>query len=252
MSNDDFETHLATLQAIPHNAIKSSSIPIGIYAQEAENLYHWAKKDLAALQGAGLTEDYIEQLSLRVDLLRIAEARWQAEYQARKEATAEWAEKSPGAYALRDSLLRAMRYAFRNKNDLLQRVSAVAEGDSHADMIQDLATLAVLGKQQKPLLEAIHFDTSLLQEANSVADTMSVLLALANGDKLEGNDGRTLRDQAFTYLKEIVDEVRACGKYVFFNHEARLKGYSSAFLRNQNKRSRSVAAGEPSESSLSV
>ncbi|TVZ37840.1 hypothetical protein P886_2186 [Alteromonadaceae bacterium 2753L.S.0a.02] len=56
---------------------------------------------------------------------------------------------------------------------------------------------------------------NLLLEANAVANAMSVLLALANGDTLEGNDGRKLRDQAVTYLKQIVDELRACGKYVF-------------------------------------
>ncbi|TVZ41980.1 hypothetical protein P886_1331 [Alteromonadaceae bacterium 2753L.S.0a.02] len=103
-------------------------------------------------------------------------------------------------------------------------------------------------KLQTLLLDAIHFDTSLLQEANSVADTISALLALANGDRLAGNDGRYLRDQAFTHLKEIVDGVRACGKYVFFSNEIRLRGYSSAYLRNQKKRSRSVAVEVPAES----
>ncbi|TVZ39343.1 hypothetical protein P886_3743 [Alteromonadaceae bacterium 2753L.S.0a.02] len=242
MSDGIFETHLATLQAIPDDAIKSCPMPIGIYIQEAQNLYQWAKKDIAALQGAGVSEEDIEQIPLRVDLLRIAEARWQAEFQARKDATAEWMEKSPGAYELRNNLLRALRYAFRNNEDLLQHVSSVAEGDSHADMIMDLATLAVLGEQQQALLESIQFDMNLLLEANAVANAMSVLLALANGDKLEGNDGRKLRDQAFTYLKQIVDEVRACGKYVFFNHEIRLKGYVSAYYRQQRSTRRTSSA----------
>lgn len=234
MSDSFFETHLATLEAIPENSTRRS-IPVVVYTQEAETLYHWAIQDADALQSVGLTLEFIESLPVRVRLLREAEARWQLEYRANKAATAEWVAQSPLAYELRDNLLRAFRYAFRKDDGLLQRVADIADGSSHADMIQDLALLAALGEQQRTQLEAINFDITQLQQAATQAETMASLLARSSGDKLEGNPGKILRDKAYIYLQEAVDEIRECGKYVFYANDARLKGYTSGYFRKHKK-----------------
>ncbi|WP_299583090.1 hypothetical protein [uncultured Sunxiuqinia sp.] len=44
---------------------------------------------------------------------------------------------------------------------------------------------------------------------------MGNLLGLANGDKADQNQSKLLRDKAYTYLKELVDEIRDAGKYLF-------------------------------------
>lgn len=239
----DFETLLPTLEAIAASDIKTCPMPIGLYAQEAENLFHWASQDKEPLLGAGLDGSLLEELPLRIGALREAEARWQVEYRTRKDASDRWARESPGAYSLRDNLLRSFRYGFRKHEDLLQKVSLVAEGEGHADMIQDLSTLAALGRTHSELLAGINFDQSLLDTAAATADELASLLAAANGEKMSVNDGRTLRDQAYTHLMEAVEEVRACGKYVFFENEARSRGYTSAVYRYRNRPGASARAG---------
>lgn len=231
----DFETLLPTLQAIAASDIKTCPMPIGLYAQEAENLFHWANQDRELLLGAGLDGNLLDELPMRVGALREAEARWQLEFRTRKEASERWARESPEAYQLRDNLLRSFRYAFRKHEDLLQKVALVAEGEGHADMIQDLSTLVVLGRAQSELLAGIHFDVALLDTAAQTVDELATLLAAANGEKLGDNDGRALRDQAYTFLHEAVEEIRACGKYVFFDNDARSRGYTSAVYRYRNR-----------------
>ena len=231
----DFQDRLSALQAFFTEASNNCPMPIGIYAQEAENLFHWAMQDSETLAGAGLGAAELNELSVRVGVLREAEGRWQAEYRAQKDAEVEWATEGPKAFDLRDELLRSFRYAFRKHDNLLKRVSKIDEGDSSADMIQDLSTLAVLGRENTTLLETINFDLSKLDAAANSADTIAQLLARVNGDRLSGNDGRSLRDKAYTYLKEIVDEVRACGKYVFHDNDARFSGYSSAYFRRKKR-----------------
>jgi len=119
---------------------------------------------------------------------------------------------------------------------LLSRVSAVADGSGHADMIQDLNDLAVLGKANSEALTAIGFDLAQLDAAATAADEMADLLATANGDKAEQNESKTIRDKAYTYMKALVDDIREAGKYVFRNNKNRLKGYSSDYWRKLHRK----------------
>ncbi|WP_180335638.1 hypothetical protein [Labilibaculum filiforme] len=44
-----------------------------------------------------------------------------------------------------------------------------------------------------------------------------------------------MRDRAYTYLKQLVDEIRTYGKYAFWNDEEKQKRYTSEYLRNSRK-----------------
>ena len=159
MSKNDLSVKLDTLNAIKNDDVRSpNSIPVDVYLQEAENLHHWATKDLEALLSAGLEQNYVTDLPVRAGALREAESRWITTRFAHEEAEKEWLEKSPAAYDLRNDLLKTFRFAFRKAPDLLGRVSAIAEGYGHADMIQDLNDLSVLGKANTDLLTAIKFN----------------------------------------------------------------------------------------------
>jgi hypothetical protein len=128
---------------------------------------------------------------------------------------------------------------------LMARVAEIAEGATHADMVQDLNDLAILGTNNAALLGAIGFDTEKLLEAAQKSDTMANLLALANGDKAEQNDSKKIRDKAFAYLKERVDEIREAGKYLFWKNEKRYIGYVSKYWADQNRAKQAVAKETP-------
>lgn len=100
-------------------------------------------------------------------------------------------------------------------------------------MIQDLNDYAVLGKDYPEKLSIINFDMSLLELAATMSDEMGDLLGRANGDRKSKRPLKTIRDKAYAYMKEAVDEIRACGKYSFFDNKDRLKGYRSEYLRSE-------------------
>ena len=102
-------------------------------------------------------------------------------------------------------------------------------------MIQDLANLASVGKANIKLLQATNFDVTLLDKAEELSDTPPEILAAANGDKAEDSVTKKIRDQAYTYLKIRVDEVRRYGKFVFRNNKERLVGYLQHY-RNKHSR----------------
>ena len=59
------------------------------------------------------------------------------------------------------------------------RVGAIRDSSGHADMIQDLNDLSVLGNRNKGPLEMIKFDMSILEKAAETSDEMARLLTTA-------------------------------------------------------------------------
>mgnify|MGYP001796358462 CR=1 FL=1 len=246
-SEDEYNALLDTLKAMPEAEIKPSAMPMDVYLQEAEDLFEWAKGDSKALAAAGLKWSFAEEIPTRAGVLRHAQSIWVKDRKSREEAQQEWFETSPDAYDMRDTLLHDFRFAFRNRPDLLGRVSEVSDGGSHADMIQDLSDLSALGKANPDVLKAIKFDIKNLDDAKKTSDAMASLLARVNGERADNSASRVMRDKAFTYLREVVDEVRATGRYVFWKDENRLRGYRSAYYR---KRASRQAGDSPDEDQM--
>lgn len=235
-NNDDYNAKLATIMAITDEETSEPTMPVNAALQEAENLHHWSLDDVAELEVVGITEDQIEDLPVRAGACREAQSIWNKDYRSQQEAQKQWAERSPLAYDLRDDLLASMRFAYRNDDALLGRVSAIAEGSGHADMIQDLNDIAVLGRENPEPLTGIGFNLDQLDLAATWADELADLLAEANGDKADPNESKIIRDKAYTHMKVLVDEIRVAGKYVFRKNPNRLKGYSSEYWRKQNRK----------------
>lgn len=241
MSSADLAALLPTLQAIPADTLKRPTFPVKIYLQEAENLVHWCQQDQAALTAARLDWTLVSGLPQRIGALREAESQWFNNRHSRDAAQQVWDEQAPQAYALRDKLLRDMRFAYRQDAALLKRVAEITEGTGHADMIQDLNDIAALGRIHSSPLNDIGVDLTLLDKAAATADGMADLLAQVNGERADNNGARVLRDQAFTHLKWLVDEIRACGQYVFWDNAERRAGYASQYLRATRAASKSTA-----------
>lgn len=76
------------------------------------------------------------------------------------------------------------RFAYRKEDALVSRVRAITDGSGHADIIQYLNDIAVLGRKNPEPLTAIGFDLTGQDKAATEADELADLLAEANGDKI--------------------------------------------------------------------
>jgi hypothetical protein len=241
-NNDDYIAKLDLLKSIEEEAISSpTNVPVDVYLQEAENLYHWAGDDRAKLEAIGLDGTLVDDLPVRCGALREAESLWNKKRFTREDAEQTWAEKSPEAYDLRNELLHQMRFAYRDDENLLRKVNDIGEGAGHADMLQDLNDLSVLGKANPLPLTAIAFDLTLLDTAAQKADELASLLGIVTGDRMQYDEKRVIRDQAFSHLKEAVDVIRKFGQFVFWRNEKRKRGYISNYLRYRRMKSKKAA-----------
>jgi hypothetical protein len=238
MSNrENLDKILDIISAINDKRIKTPKhVPASACVMEAVTLYHWALKDKEALIAHGLAWELVEDLIVRQDALAEAEAIWNSQWLGRKEVASEWEALSAAGYELRDRLLADFRFAFRNQPDLLLALNRISTKKNHPTMIQDLNDLSVLGRTNRPLLEAVRFDMSLLEQAAQASWDLSALLAETTTARMKLGEGKRVRDQAYTYLKEAVDEIRRAGQYVFRHDKERLHGYICDHLRQANMR----------------
>ena len=235
MSNvDDYNSKIGIVQGRADEDTKYPNMPVDVYTQESENLAMWARPDKNPLVAAGLKWALVKDMPVRAGCLREAESRWYSKRFTREEAQREWMERSPEAYDLRDQLLHTFTYAYRKHADVAARVSKVREGSNQADMIQDLNDLAVIGRDNPEPLDMINFDKTLLDLAANTADEMGSLLASSKADDDDAELVK-IRNKAYTYLKEAVDEVRDCGQFVFWRNRERIKGYRSDYHHRQNR-----------------
>ncbi len=229
----DYEDCAAAIMSIEDAAIPN--IPVRYFIQEAEDLYLWCQKDKQALLKAGLNWEFVTCIPQRAGALRYVQSEL---LQSSDEAKTEWKERSPYAYGLRDELVHDCMYAFRNIPEVLVKVQAIAEGTGHVDMIQDLSDLSALGKTYSAPLVAIGVDMALFDVAGTLSAEMAGVLARLNGSRRGTNANIDIRNKAYTYLKQVVDEVRRCGQYVFWRNEERKVGYVSIYMKNKVAKSK--------------
>ncbi len=127
---------------------------------------------------------------------------------------------------------KSFRYAFCNEPTLLNSVADISKGSNIPNMIQDLNDLAVLGRNNLEPLLKIGFEEEKLAIAADMSIQLADLRAIVNGDKYNPRFNREIRDAMYTLLKQCVNEINECGKFVFRNDPIRLKGYSSQYTRN--------------------
>jgi len=222
---NNFETWKEKIEKLPRAEVKLPNQPIDEQTASAETLAKEANKDKEVLMAAGLDGSLIDEIPSLSGALRYCQAQWMSEYRARQEAQKEWLEQSPQAYDLRDELLHHFSFAYRNHQDVKKKVTRIREGGGHADMIQDLVELAILGEKNQEPLTKIGFDIATLQNAKTTSHSMSELLADSNGSKDDSSETKLMRDKAYTLLTEKMTTIREYGRYTFWKNDDRKKKY---------------------------
>ena len=238
MSNlEDYNKKIEVIKTITDDQIKTPhNVPLGIYIQEAENLYVWCRYDKEELTAKRLDWTVVEDLPVRCGALRESEAQWQMEQKLRRGAEKIWSRELPKGYDLRNELIHHFNYAFRDKSSLIKKVKEIANRSTRDGMIDGLCDLNELGLENRGLLRKIGFNFKLLDMAAQKSRELATKKESASVYSEDYLEVKKIRDQAYTHLKEAVDMIYGCGRYVFCENEARLKGYRSEYRRKLKQR----------------
>jgi hypothetical protein len=223
------EEILKEIQSIKREDTIEATIPIGVYLQDAEIFVLWAKDDLKELSKVGITNKHIEELQLRIDICRKVQTCWIHYKDTQSELDKRWKNDLQAGKDLKSEMLHYFTYAFRHNKDLQKILKYIRKGNTHADLVQDLANLTALGEANTELLEKVSFDHSILDKASELCPELGLLAGQYNGNKVRIREHKEFRDKTYTYLKQCLDEIRNAGKFVFRNNKKRLRGYMIAY-----------------------
>lgn len=222
------------IQTLPMSKIKNFTTPIATYLYEADSLYTRASLDLSKLTEVGMSANLPDRLKHLTTTLRRAQVNWEELKTVKQKAQVIWKQESDTFYELRKDLLEGMSFAYRKDENLMRRLREIKKGRNQADTVQDLSQLAVLSKANMQPLEAIHFDTSLCDKAANEASRMAHLLGAVNGHMYVDDEIKITRDKAYSLLKEVVDELRAFGRFAFRKQPNQQKSYTSSYIHKRN------------------
>jgi len=225
----DLATVLPALEAMEAKDVTNPTMPVATYLQEAEDLYVWMQADRAHLESVGQSPEMMDSIPARIGALRELESAWGLARHGKDEAQTRYDAMSRDAFSLFTKLVRHARYAFRKHPGLQARLPRTTGWISDTDRIQDINDLAVICREHSGLLAEAGFDTALLDCLGTLSDDLANKKALARRERAGGRGTKLMRDRAFTYLKEAIDEVRAAGRFLFWDDAARLQGYRSAY-----------------------
>jgi len=201
------------VRKITVNQIVSPTIPVDISVGEAGQLHQYVSEDKPELLAKGLSEDLIEQLIPRAKFLQNKQSEWTAVYQSALSNTQEWEEKIEEGRLLQRELKNDFQFAYRKHPAILKKLNQILDGSGNMDLIQDLSDYPVFAQQHPEPLEAILFDTAKTERAKQVSLELTDLMNKVDGVKNSKNrPEKLMRDRAYIYLKQLVDEIRAYGK----------------------------------------
>lgn len=233
---------LEEIKAVPDDQIIYCDMPCRVFIDEAESLHTRATEDLPLLSKYNLTGEDLDRLLAFTGALRTAQSNWEQKSTYKQKAMDAWNAEAPAMYELRKELIDHMEFAYRNDDNLLNKLKLIKEGDSRADAIQDLSDLSVLGKEYPAPLAAINYDLTNCDKAAEFANKMGGLLGDINGHMYFEDDLKLIRDKAYTLTKRLVDEIRSYGKFVFRNDSKKIKAYGSKYIRERQSEYRKEQA----------
>lgn len=224
-----YEENIANILSVDDSKTVKLKMPQKNAASEGQELSIVLEEDNDALIARGMNPEFVNELPVRIAAFTYAAALYELDVQNVSDIKLKWEEKKEKGYKLKKKLITEMEFAFRNNPLALMKLKEIKNGKGHRDMLLDLLELEILGRDFPDDLNKTDFDTALLDEAKALHEEVTLSFAEMRVRDNKINETLIIRDKAYTWLKEIMDEVRAYGKFVFHDNPERQKRYISEF-----------------------
>ena len=224
------------LNDLPRESIAEPRLPMAVFLQEAHDLHTLVSQPeiRGRLEKVGVDPSSLDRMGSAITAARQAQSQWTVIRDRSKSDAQRAAEES--ADELRNELLAACRWSLRNDRVALATVRAIAEGESVADLIQDLVDLARLIETRKAAFDQdASFDApTRVREAQGMAERLQTGVSQ---EKLVADQIRAkeLRDRAFTYLYDQVSAMREAGRYAFRKDPSLVAKFGSPYFRRRSR-----------------
>ena len=243
---DDFLELKPAIDTMAEEDTVSINMPFKHYLQECQLVYQLLMKYRAHLEENNMDFIEIQKIPQLISASREILSQFSMISFPTPASRMAWEKGREEGEALIYDLKAAMDYSFQNHPELLSQVSVIRQGASNADFIQDLSDAHVLCRENRDLLDAIHYDFANVERAAVLTNELSGLLAQATLDKSDTPELRIDRDKCFTLLKKSVDAAIRQARFIYRNE----KKTASQFMIRPPRRNGSKTKKEPVEETV--
>lgn len=216
--------------------------PVATTLQEARELEAaLSKLGKELYKKSRLSKDVAASLPARRALLDAAESAWTAVRTL--PLSSDLRAQRKDAEALKRDAIAALRYFLAGDEDVERRVDAIVLGTGVADLVSDLNQLGELLEQHRAQLARADLPKNAPKRARELAEALGSGLAERAVDP-EGGAVMALRNRAFWWLREAMDEIRDAGRYVYRDERKVLALFRASGARAR-ARQRTVKRVEP-------
>jgi hypothetical protein len=238
--SDALDTVTPDALALPAADVRSPSMPVGTFIEEARAMLDHVEADTAVRDRLLKTRVKAADLKLLrtlADALEQAQRRWnrlrtRVQDQARLDIIAQ-------AEELRADILLACDYNTADDRIAIARLASIREGDGLTDLLEDLLDLQVfIHDYAAPLREDALFDEAEAHAA--LTRTLDALRPLASAQHFDAERVHTLdlRDRVYTLALNLTRQVREGGRRAFSHAPNRLSIFQSRYEMTAQRRYR--------------
>lgn len=225
------------------------AIPIAVYLQEAHDMLTFTSDPevRTALLAVGLSPAVFDNGAEAIAATQQAQSQWTMVRRSRQPENLPTVREE--AQSLRSLVVASIRWNLRSNRTAQAAVDVIVEGDSDADLVQDLHDLAALvTANADAFADDQTFDAAVTaQLARDRSVELRALLSDRASDETE-RDAVDLRNRAYTHLNSLMTEIRTAGRYAFRDDTDALRRFGSVYARRKRAEQRSATA-EPEPSS---
>jgi hypothetical protein len=179
----ELKTLLDSIKAMPSSVAKDIDVPLRPFLQIAGRVCEAGIRDSLDLQKCKYDIAKLQPIALHIKALTELSAIYNDVQFDQPDTQKAFVTLREEAERICSEILSAMDYAFSADENLMGKISKIREGNSIADLIQDLVDAKVICENNLSLLQQINFDETLLEQAQTVSSQLADLLAKSTLDK---------------------------------------------------------------------
>ena len=148
--------------------------------------------------------------------------------------------------------VEALRYFGRDNPELQQVIESISRRVGDAELVLELHTLAQAVEDNAAILRHADLPKGAAEQLRALADELDTQLA-KHRVRSDASTALALRNRAFWHLRELLEEIREAGRYVFRNDARALALFRSSAARTRarqraNKASKTQDSEPPGSS----
>ena len=221
--------------ALPEKEVLVPHIPIGVFLQEAYNIYRMAKQDSERLIAAGIDWRIVEAVPDRISFLREVEMEvWMGRYSDTTEER-NYAEMRKRADRVVRTLIRDCMFIFSDNEEMMTGFEKLKRFREKPDNgAREIALYQTINNEEcRARLASVGSDPALIEELELVKDKLRIMYSEATMSRI---NNRPPRNRAYTLLAVSIGEIRRYARFALDGETKRLKGYASEYFRKSGKK----------------